>query len=97
MRYDNDYREKRRRNKLIGRFFLTVAIIVFVFSAVFVLAATAYKSSADKKAALNGDEEKSDVNTVVADQKINIAVMGLDEDEIHSDVIFVVSFDTSSA
>lgn len=96
MRYDNDYREKRRRNKLIGRFFLTVAIIVFVFSAVFVLAATAYKSSADKKAALNGDEEKSDVNTVVADQKINIAVMGLDEDEIHSDVIFVVSFDTSS-
>ncbi len=94
---NNRYRDEHRRGRLIGRFFLTVTLIVFVFSAVFVLAATAYKSNADKKAALNGDgSDQSDLNQTVADSKINIAVLGLDEDGIHSDVVFVVSFDTAT-
>jgi len=94
----NSYRDEHRRSRLIGRFFLTVTLIVFVFSAVFVLAATAYKSNADKKAALNnnGSDDASALNQTVADSKINIAVLGLDEDGIHSDVDFVVSFDTTT-
>ncbi|MEA4972555.1 MAG: LCP family protein [Candidatus Metalachnospira sp.] len=92
---NNNYRDNHRRSRLIGRFFLTVTLIVFVFSAVFVLAATAYKSSADKEAALNGETgDQSDLKQTVADSKINMAVLGLDEDGIHSDVVFVVSFDT---
>lgn len=96
-RINKSYKDERRRSRLIGRFFLTVTLIVFVFSAVFVLAATAYKSRADKKAALDGENNpQSDLNQTTADSKINIAVLGLDEDEIHSDVIFVVSFDTGT-
>ncbi len=91
----DDYKNKRRRKSLVGRFFLTVFAIVFIFSAVFVLAATALKSTRDKQEALV-DNTKSDLDQTIADDKINIAVIGTDEDEIHSDVIFVVSFDTKT-
>ncbi|MDD5944796.1 MAG: LCP family protein [Clostridia bacterium] len=90
-----NYKAKRRRKKLIGRFILTVFVIVFLFSAVFVLAATALKSQRDKQDAMNGDA-KSNLDATVADSRINVAVIGTDEDEIHSDVIFVVSFDTDT-
>ncbi len=90
-----NYKNRRRRKKLIGRFMLTVFVIVFVFSAVFVLAATAFKSQREKQEALNSSV-KSDLDTTIADNKINVAIIGNDEDEIHSDVIFVVSFDTTT-
>lgn len=89
------YKNKRRKRKLIGRFILTVFVIVFVFSAVFVLAATALKSQRDKQEAINS-ESKSDLSTTIADKKINVAILGTDADEIHSDVNIVVSFDTET-
>ncbi|MCD8037471.1 MAG: LCP family protein, partial [Clostridiales bacterium] len=79
----------------MGRFMLTVFVIVFVFSAIFVLAATAFKSQRDKQEAMNSSNE-SDIESTLADNKINVAIFGTDEDEIHSDVIFVVSFDTTT-
>ena len=89
------YKNKRRKRKLIGRFILTVFVIVFVFSAVFVLAATALKSQRDKQEAINS-ESKSDLSTTIADKKINVAILGTDAEEIHSDVNIVVSFDTET-
>lgn len=89
------YKNKRRKRKLIGRFILTVFVIVFVFSAVFVLAATALKSQRDKQEAIDSGN-KSDLETTIADDRINIAILGTDEDEIHSDVNIVVSFDTET-
>ena len=92
---NSNYKNRRRRKKLVGRFILTVFVIVFVFSAVFVLAATAFKSQRDKQEALNSPT-KSDLDATIADNRINVAIIGTDEDEIHSDVIFVVSFDTET-
>lgn len=89
------YKNKRRKRKLIGRFILTVFVIVFVFSAVFVLAATALKSQRDKQEAINS-ENKSNLSTTISDKKINVAILGTDADEIHSDVNIVVSFDTET-
>ena len=89
------YKNKRRKRKLIGRFILTVFVIVFVFSAVFVLAATALKSQRDKQEAINS-ESKSDLSTTIADKKTNVAILGTDAEEIHSDVNIVVSFDTET-
>lgn len=89
------YKNKRRKRKLIGRFILTVFVIVFVFSAVFVLVATALKSQRDKQEAINS-ESKSDLSTTIADKKINVAILGTDAEEIHSDVNIVVSFDTET-
>lgn len=89
------YKNKRRKRKLIGRFILIVFVIVFVFSAVFVLAATALKSQRDKQEAINS-ESKSDLSTTIADKKINVAILGTDAEEIHSDVNIVVSFDTET-
>ena len=89
------YKNKRRKKKLIGRFILTVFVIVFVFSAVFVLAATALKSQRDKQEAINS-ENKSNLSTTISDKKINVAILGTDADEIHSDVNIVVSFDTET-
>ena len=86
---NSNYKNRRRRKKLVGRFILTVFVIVFVFSAVFVLAATAFKSQRDKQEALNSPT-KSDLDATIADNRINVAIIGTDEDEIHSDVIFVV-------
>ncbi len=92
---NSSYKKRRRRKKLVGRFILTVFVIVFIFSAVFVLAATAFKSQREKMEALNGSGG-GDVNSTVSDDRINIAVFGTDEGAIHSDVIFVVSFDTNT-
>ena len=89
------YKNKRRKRKLIVRFILTVFVIVFVFSAVFVLAATALKSQRDKQEAINS-ENKSNLSTTISDKKINVAILGTDADEIHSDVNIVVSFDTET-
>ena len=89
------YKNKRRKRKLIGRFILTVFVIVFVFSAVFVLAATALKSQRDKQEAINS-ENKSNLSTTISDKKINVVILGTDADEIHSDVNIVVSFDTET-
>ena len=94
-RENKAYKNRRRRKKLIGRFILTVFVIVFIFSAIFVLAATAFKSQLEKQEALNSEDE-SDIETTVSDDRINIAVFGTDEGSIHSDVIFVVSFDTET-
>lgn len=92
---NSNYKNRRRRRKLIGRFILTVFVIVFIFSAIFVLAATALKSQREKQDALNTTTE-SDMDTTISDNRINIAVFGTDEGSIHSDVIFVASFDTET-
>mgnify|MGYP002276229774 CR=1 FL=1 len=61
-RENKAYKNRRRRKKLIGRFILTVFVIVFIFSAIFVLAATAFKSQLEKQEALNSEDE-SDIET----------------------------------
>jgi len=80
---NSNYKNRRRRKKLVGRFILTVFVIVFVFSAVFVLAATAFKSQRDKQEALNSPT-KSDLDATIADNRINVAIIGTDEDEIQT-------------
>lgn len=92
---NSNYKRRRRRKKLVGRFILTVFVIVFIFSAVFVLAATAFKSQRDKQEALNSSGG-GNTDAAVSDDRINFAVFGTDEGGIHSDVIFVVSFDTTT-
>ena len=98
MTNSDKHKRKRRRRKLIGRFIFTVFAIVFAFSAIFVLAATALKSLLDKQEALNEStvNNENKIEQTVKDNRINFAIIGTDEDEIHSDVIFVVSFDTES-
>lgn len=94
---NNDYyKKKRRRRKLVARFLLTVFIIVFVFSAIFVLVSTAFKSQRAKQEALNDSSSEKSIDESITDERINIAVLGTDEDEIHSDVDFVVSFNTKT-
>ena len=98
MTNSDKHKRKRRHRKLIGRFIFTVFAIVFVFSAIFVLAATAIKSQLDKQEALNESTVNTEnhIDKTVEDKRINFAIFGTDEDEIHSDVIFVVSFNTET-